>query len=115
MKYVIFFFQGKAIIDYLEKQYVEECKKSKSKKPATSNNSLIAQKKTKKAADLITEFDRINVLHFNHSQQPIINKVVMEEATAILEIRPFIICCICKDLDLETGGNFKKFLTIQVN
>jgi len=106
--------KGKAIIEYLERLYIEESKNKKSKKPANVNVSLIAQKKLKKAADQCTEFDRINVLHFNNNQSnPVIahNKIVIDES--VQEIRPHVICCICRDLDLETPGNFKKFLSIQ--
>lgn len=108
--------KGKAIIDYLERMYVDECKKSKSKKPAAPKDSLIAQKKNKKANDAITEFDRVNILHVNHVQKNntiLHNKVVMDENSGVQDIRPYIICCICKDLDLETPGLFKKFLSIQ--
>jgi len=107
--------KGKAIIDYLEKQYVEECKKSKSKKQS-AKDSLIAQKKNKKIADSITEFDRINVLHFNdETSKPVFkhNKVIIDETSEVNELRPFIFCCICRDIDLEAPGNFKKFLSIQ--
>lgn len=107
--------KGKAIIDYLDRQYVDECKKSSSKK-TTANVSLIAKKKQKKSADSIIQFDRINVLHYNHDQpkpNELQNKLVIDETTDVLTLRPFIICCICKGLNLEAPGLFKKFLTIQ--
>lgn len=107
--------KGKSIIDYLERQYIDEMKKSNSKKQS-QKDSLIAQKKKQKSAASITDFDRINVLHFNHTQQnnaTIHNKVIMNEATDIHNVRPFILCCICKGLDLEAPGLFKKFLSIQ--
>lgn len=108
--------KGKAIIDYLERNYIEECKKAKSKKPVAQTESLIAKKKNKKKTDAIIEFDRINVLHANFSQAdtPVFNtKVVLEESSGVQEIRPHILCCVCRNIDLESPGNFKKFLNIQ--
>ncbi len=96
---------------------MEECKKSNAKKPVAQTESLIAKKKNKKKADAILEFDRINVLHFNYSETDttvLNNKIVLEESTGVQEIRPHILCCVCRNLDLETSGNFKKFLNIQV-
>ncbi len=107
---MIFFFKAKAIIEYLDRLYVEEMKSKKSKKSVNTNASLIAQKKQKKAAESCLEFDQINILHFNHSPK---NNILVSD-DSIQEIRPFIVCCICRDLDLETPGLFKKFLSIQV-
>jgi hypothetical protein len=100
----------------LERQYIEENKSKKSKKPTNNNVSLIAQKKLKKVADLCVEYDKINVLHLNHVPSNVTNKIVHNKIVydeTIQEIRPFILGCICRDLDLETAGNFKKFLNIQ--
>jgi len=32
---------------------------------------------------------------------------------SVIDVRPFMVCCIIRHLDLETPGNFKKFLNIQ--
>lgn len=104
--------KGKAIIEYLERIYQEEAKS----KPKSANgkqdqsNSLIAKKK--KAAVQQIQYDLIKVLHVSH-QPTTMNEITMSDSVA--EIRPFIIACIIRFLDLETPGNFKKFLNIQVN
>jgi hypothetical protein len=106
--------KGKAIIEYLERLYVDEMKSkpSKSASNGTSSankDSLIAKKK--KAAVQQVEYDLVKVLHLNQMKTDC-NQVTMTDA--VVEVRPFMVCCIIRQLDLETAGNFKKFLNIQV-
>ena len=100
--------KGKAIIEYLERLYIEESK-TKPKVNKEQPGSVIAKKK--KAAIQQIDYDLIKVLHLNQVKTPC-NEVTMSDTVA--EIRPFIVCCIIRQLDLETPGNFKKFLNIQV-
>ena len=108
--------KGKAIIEYLERLYAEEQKsKPKPKKEqlpgsaAPATGSLIAKKK--KAAVQQVEYDLIKVLHLNQIKT-VCSEVTMTES--VIDVRPFMVCCIIRHLDLETPGNFKKFLNIQV-
>ena len=100
----------KAIFDYLERVYVEECKKAPKKQTAATN----AKKAGKNAPVEITEFDLIKVLHFNTNNENSKSKEICF-LESVQEERPFIVGCIVRNLNLETEGNFKNFLSIQVN
>lgn len=39
-------------------------------------------------------------------------KVVAQDA--VKDVRPYIVCCILKDLDFQVEGKFKQFITLQV-
>ena len=101
--------KGKAVIEYLERIYIEEQKSKPKTKKEQPSSSLIA--KQKKAVLQQIEYDLIKVLHFNQIKN-VCNEVTMTES--VIDLRPFMICCIIRQLDLETPGNFKKFLNIQV-
>jgi hypothetical protein len=96
----------RAIFDYLEKVYVEECKKAPKKTGGLKKTTPAA------ASSVVTEFDLIKVLHFNASSEKLKSKEV-QFVDSVGNERPFIICCIVRNLNLEKEGNFKKFLTIQ--
>ena len=100
----------KAIFDYLERVYVEECKKQPKKPPTTAAN---VKKTGKNGSTEVTEFDLVNVLHFNTNSEELKSKEVLFLESVEKE-RPFILCCIIRNLNLETEGNFKNFLSIQV-
>ena len=95
----------KAIFDYLERIYVEECKKAPKK--------TVASKPAKNAPPPVTEFDSIKVLHFNNANDKLKSKEVCFLDSVSSE-RPFIICCIIRNLNLEKEGSLKTFLSIQV-
>lgn len=97
----------KAIFDYLERVYIEELKKAP-KKPAAAG----AKKPIKNGSVEVTEFDLVNVLHFNTNSEELKSKEVCF-LESVQEERPFILCCIIRNLNLETEGNFKNFLSIQ--
>lgn len=55
-------------------------------------------------------------MHFSHVQANNAikhNRIVIDETTGIQDVRPHILCCVCKNLNLDAAGNFKKFLSIQ--
>ena len=103
--------KGKAIIDYLERIYVEELK---TKPKAASKNQVAAAKKKsgKNVSEAVVEYDLVKVIH--HAQvktNPI--EVVYDECT-VSSVRPFAVFCVVRNIDLNTPGNLKKFLNIQV-
>ena len=97
----------KAVLDYLQKNYEEECKKAAKKpKPKTPKN-----KKTSEIHDV--PHDTIKILKFDGLKENQIGKAVFIDES-VLPIRPFILCCIVRNLDLKTNNNLKSFLSIQV-
>lgn len=96
--------KSKAIIEYLERIYAEECKK----KPKTQETGK--NKKTKSKQDAV-EYDLIKVFHYHDEKLPSREIVLSDSA---VNIRPYIIAAIFRSIDLETSGNMKKFLNIQV-
>lgn len=99
----------KAIFEYLEKAYVEQLKnKPKSEASKTSNTG---KSKQSQLQSFQQEYDLIKVFHFNEKGLPSL-ELVMDDS--IEKLRPFIVCVILRGLDLESDGNYKKFLNIQV-
>ena len=105
--------KAKAIVEYLERIYAEEVKKAQTTKktPTQSNES----KSKKKAAEQATEYDLIKVLHVNNLKDANLNGREVQLNDNLKGVRPFIICAIVRNLDLDKPGIFKKFLTIQVS
>jgi hypothetical protein len=104
--------KGKAVIDYLERIYAEECKnKPKQAKPAAQQTKK--GNKSNAAADFVQEYDLVSVLHYSHEQTPSRDISMTDTAS---NVRPYICCCIVRDIDLDEGGALlKKFFTIQTN
>ena len=96
----------KSILDYLKKIYDEEAKS----KPKKTSADKAKNSRTSKTS-IVQEFDLLKVVHFN--DEKLTSKQVMIMDT-VNEVRPYILCTILRDIDLESGNNFKKFLTIQV-
>jgi Leucine-rich repeat (LRR) protein len=96
----------KAVLEYLERQYEEECNKiaknaSKSVKNSNKNN--------KKDKDSIGFYEHeIVIQQFNDSTS---KQVFYDESVS--EVRPFMVCCVIKNLDLKSAVNFKQFLNLQ--
>jgi Leucine-rich repeat (LRR) protein len=99
--------KGKAIIEYLERIYVEECK-SKPRNSA-SKASGGAKKKNQPDASQV-EYDLLKVYHSQNESLPSREIVISEN---VVDLRPHVICAIIRQVNLE-GPNFKKFLAIQV-
>jgi hypothetical protein len=98
--------KGKAIIEYLERIYFEECK-SKPKKAVGGGS---AKKKSQAEAAALVEYDLLKVYHSQNETYPSREIVIGEN---VVELRPHIVCAIIRQVNLE-GPNFKKFLAIQV-
>ena len=101
--------KGKAIIEYLERIYAEECKS----KPKTANSAANKKKAGGKNQldSFQVEYDLIKVLHSQNEAFPSREIVISD---TVEKLRPHIVCAILRQVNLETPGNFKKFLNIQV-
>lgn len=96
----------KAIFEYLEKAYVEQSKNKPKSEASKTNKSKQSQLQS-----FQQEYDLIKVFHFNEKGLTSL-ELVMDDS--IEKLRPYIVCVILRGLDLESEGNYKKFLNIQV-
>lgn len=97
----------KAIFEYLEKAHDEENKN----KPKSTSSGKSQSAKNGNKNNVEPDYDLIKVLHFNDKDLNSIELILDETVSGL---RPFIICAILRNVDLETPGNYKKFLNIQV-
>jgi Leucine-rich repeat (LRR) protein len=100
----------KAVIEYLERIYVEESKKKPSRESIESNKK---GRKSESTAETAVDYSLINILHFNTNTAEFPAKEVVY-ADSVASIRPYIVCCIVRNLDFKTPDNLKKFLALQV-
>lgn len=97
------------MIQYLSNNLKKERAKNPDKKG--KGKSKEKKKKGQKADDDDVEFltDSIDVLHFDDD-----DGLVVSITPAVLSVRPYIVCCIVKNLDLQkTANSFKQFITLQ--
>lgn len=93
----------KQIVDYV-KQHGTEAEKSDKK--GASDQKKSNKKKSKKSGQKNVPQHKINVQRTNDDTVKVIYNDLAKD------VRPFILCCIVKDVNL-CDGNFKKFLQIQ--
>lgn len=101
----------KSVMEYLSNNLKKERAKNPDKKG--KGKSKEKKKKGQKADDDDVEFltDSIDVLHFDDD-----DGLVVSITPAVLSVRPYIVCCIVKNLDLQkTASSFKQFITLQVS
>ena len=108
----------KAVIDYLAKAYEEECKsKPKSKtakaKTAAAKASAATAAAAAATAPALVEYDLVKVLHHSYDESLKCKQVSVASESELANVRPHILCTIIRNVDLESEGNFKKFLAIQ--
>lgn len=102
----------KSVMEYLSNNLKKERAKNPDKKG--KGKSKEKKKKGQKADDDDVEFltDTIDVLHFPDDD----DGLVVSITPAVLSVRPYIVCCIVKNLDLQkTANSFKQFITLQVS
>ncbi|XP_062607398.1 leucine-rich repeat-containing protein 47-like isoform X1 [Saccostrea cucullata] len=100
----------KAVMEYLNKNLKKEKGQNPDKK-AKGKNTKLTKKDLKKEEDDDVEFltDALNVLHF-----PDKGGLVVSVTPAVLSVRPYIVCCIVRNLDFQkTSNSFKQFITLQ--
>lgn len=107
----------KSILDYLfknvsKKQQKEKEVEAKEKKKA-KEISKKERKKERKAAQQDVDslaLDVMKILHFDAS-----DGFTIKVTENIADVRPYIVCCIVKDIDFGKSANlFKRFITLQV-
>lgn len=96
----------KAVLEYLEKQYEEECKQAAKN---TSKSAKNAKKSNRKDTNPSAYYEHDVLIH---SFNDLTSKQVFYDEN-VSQVRPYIVCCIIKNLDLNSVGNFKRFLNIQ--
>jgi len=106
----------KAVMEYLEKEYFDEQKKLGNAKPeqkkhavptATTMAKLAQQPQQPKLPQIV---DKIHVMYFDEGNSKGKQITILPR---VLTIRPHILCCIVREIDLKTPGNLKKFLNLQ--
>ncbi|KAJ8264962.1 hypothetical protein COCON_G00140610 [Conger conger] len=111
--------QTKSILDYLRaggrgkgkgnqhNESEKESSKEKDKKKRTDK-----RQKNKKDEDEVDEINRmvVKVLHVTDSETAFTVKV----AAQVKDVRPYIVCCVVKGMNLKPGNALKRFLTAQI-
>ncbi|XP_077167892.1 leucine-rich repeat-containing protein 47 [Paroedura picta] len=93
--------KGKGKQDGAEREEARRKKREKPKKKANSDSD----------GDEIEEAQKlmVKVLHISENPAPLIVKASL----AVKEVRPYIVCCIVKGMDFQTGNALKRFLSVQ--
>lgn len=111
--------QTKSILDYLRaggrgkgkgnqhNDNEKDASKEKDKKKRTDK-----RQKNKKDEDEVDEVNRmvVKVLHVSDSATAFTVKVAPE----VKDVRPYIVCCVVKGMNLKRGNSLKRFLMAQV-
>lgn len=113
--------QTKSVLDYLRvggrgkgkgKQLdadgAEQCDRNRNV-PKKKN---AAKQREKKEEDAVDELQKmvVKILHISDSTSAITVKVSLE----VKDVRPYIVCCIVKGMNLKPGNALKRFLAAQV-
>ena len=106
----------KSIFDFLA-NLLEKQRKSEGSSRGNNNRAGKNKKKSRSAkngpdGELSEDLIRckINVSHFNKE-----NEMSVVVTPAVLKVRPYIVCCIVKNLNFKTNTTaFKKFIALQV-
>ena len=101
----------KSVMDYVRQNCSKESgtggKSSKGKKGKKGKKNSVS-KDADEEDDMETLADMIDVMHMKGDSPTI--EVDLE---AVAEVRPYIVCCIVRNLDLSKEGNLKKFIQLQ--
>ncbi|CAF3925674.1 unnamed protein product [Rotaria sordida] len=95
----------KAVLEYLAKQWNEQQK-------SISTTSKSFPQKQQEQLKLNEDIqDKIEILHFDQPGDLKGRQITL--LPRVINVRPHILCCIVRNIDLATPGNLKKFLNIQ--
>lgn len=106
--------QTKAILDYLRaggrgkgkgENAREEARKKKREKQQKKDGGEGEQDELEAVSKLL-----VKVLHVSENPTPLVVKV----SPGVRDVRPFIVCCVLKGVNLNPGNALKRFLTAQV-
>ncbi|XP_030364022.1 leucine-rich repeat-containing protein 47 [Strigops habroptila] len=105
--------QTKAILDYLRaggrgkgkaESTREEARKKKREKQQKKDGGDGEQDEVEEASKLL-----VKVLHVSENPAPLVVRV----SPGIKDVRPFIVCCVLKGMNLKPGNALKRFLSAQ--
>lgn len=108
----------KAILDYVRSNGAKPDQESGDKKGQKKGKKKGGKKKKGGADggdavnDLVDEMIRVLTVRANEESADIVEVTATKAAAGV---RPYIVCCIVRDVNLEQGNMFKKFITAQVN
>ncbi|KAK2513576.1 Lrrc47 [Columba guinea] len=105
--------QTKAILEYLRaggrgkgkaENAREEARKKKREKQQKKDSGDAEQDELEEASKLL-----VKVLHISENPAPL----VVKASPGVKDVRPFIVCCVLKGVNLKPGNALKRFLTAQ--
>ncbi|XP_030319689.1 leucine-rich repeat-containing protein 47 [Calypte anna] len=105
--------QTKAILEYLRaggrgkgkaESSREEARKKKREKQQKKDGGDGEQDELEEASKLL-----VKVLHISENPAPLVVKV----SQGVKDVRPFIVCCVLKGVNLQPGNSLKRFLSTQ--
>jgi hypothetical protein len=116
----------KPVLEYLAKQWNEQ-QKTVTTTTTTTTAKPVTKKQQVKEEEQIQ--DKIEILHFDQpgdlkGRQSLFLFfichflwifILVTLLPRVINVRPHILCCIVRHVDLATPGNLKKFLNLQVN
>ncbi|CAF3341985.1 unnamed protein product, partial [Rotaria sp. Silwood2] len=100
----------KAVLEYLSKQW-NELEKSTSNLSKTLPQQQQQQQQQQHIKQNEQIQDKIQILHID--QQGDLKGRQITILPRVVNVRPHILCCIVRNIDLSTPGNLKKFLNLQ--
>lgn len=113
--------QTKSVLDYLRaggrgkgkgKQQDGEVGEKVDSGRNVSKKKSAAKQKGKKEAEEVDELNRMIVRVLHASEAP--TAVTVKVSAGIKDVRPYIVCCIVKGMNLRQGNALKRFLVAQV-
>lgn len=112
--------QTKSVLDYLRaggrgkgkgKQQDGEVGEKADAGRNVSKKKSAAKQKGKKEAEEVDELNRMVVRVLHVSEAP--TAVTVKVSAGIKDVRPYIVCCIVKGMNLRQGNSLKRFLVAQ--
>nr|XP_056720870.1 leucine-rich repeat-containing protein 47 [Euleptes europaea] len=82
----------------------EEARRKKREKPKKKANSDSEDDEAEEVQKLM-----VKVLHISENPAP----VIVKADPAVKDVRPYIVCCVVKGMDFQTGNALKRFLSVQ--
>lgn len=113
--------QTKSVLDYLRaggrgkgkgKQQDGEVGEKVDSGRNVSKKKSAAKQKGKKEAEEVDELNRMVLRVLHASEAP--TAVTVKVSAGIKDVRPYIVCCIVKGMNLRQGNALKRFLVAQV-
>lgn len=113
--------QTKSVLDYLRvggrgkgkgKQLDAEGAEQSERNRNVSKKKNAAKQREKKEEDAVDELQKMVVKILHVSDSP--SAITVEVSPQVKDVRPYIVCCIVKGMNLKPGNALKRFLTAQV-